>query len=623
MEEDTALRVHRDEQTKEFVISGAGQLHVEVAVERLKRKFGVEVELKAPKVPYKETIKGSAKAQGKHKRQTGGHGQYGDCWIELSPLPRGAGLRVRGRHRRRRRSRASSSRRSRRASASCCRRASSPAIPIVDVKVRLYDGSAHDVDSSEMAFKIAASLGFKKAFEECRPVLLEPIVTLTVTVPDEFMGDIIGDLNSRRGKVLGAEPKGNGQQVIRAHVPMAEVLRYAPDLRSMTQGRGDFEMELAHYEEVPPATSPSASSRKRRRRGPRSTAERRRRCLPPRCEVTAGEWRCRTACSAGCIRSGRASQPALRRAVYGGRPSWTREPNTLPWFDQPDALERIHGDDAALLRSWVERRLRRGRRGRRPGRHRRHGGDARRPVGQRDARAPPGAARPARRPGCARRATCRTPSSSQWEPERRARVRAASDWRIHGFHYVNPPARAASSTAPASRALASRLFGRRARPFAAINFMKGSRQHLHQDMGVFHIYPHNYLIGAWIACEDVAPDSGPLVIHPGSHRAPFFPGFADYPQTNLRTADDALAQAYEAYVERGGGAIPARGVPRAQGPGAASGTACSCTAARRSSGRGRRASRWCSTTPFAAPIGRRRSAGPCAGSAAAAARSER
>jgi elongation factor G len=250
MEEDTALRVHRDEQTKEFVISGTGQLHVEVAVERLRRKFGVEVELKAPKVPYKETIKGHAKAQGKHKRQTGGHGQYGDCWIELSPLSRGGGFEFEDA-----------------IVGGVIPRQFIPAVekgvrellpqgilagyPIVDVKVKLYDGSAHDVDSSEMAFKIAASLGFKKAFEECKPVLLEPVMTVTVTVPDEFMGDIIGDLNSRRGKVLGAEPKGQGQQVIRAHVPMAEVLRYAPDLRSMTQGRGDFAMELAHYEEVP------------------------------------------------------------------------------------------------------------------------------------------------------------------------------------------------------------------------------------------------------------------------------------------------------------------------------------------------------------------------------------
>lgn len=251
MEEDTALRVHRDEQTKEFVISGSGQLHIEVAVERLKRKFGVEVDLKAPKVPYKETIKGTAKAQGKHKRQTGGHGQYGDCWLELSPLARGAGFEFEDD-----------------ITGGVIPRQFIPAVekgvrellpngilagyPIVDVKVRLYFGSYHDVDSSEMAFKIAASLGFKKAFEDCKPVLLEPIMTITVTVPDEHMGDIIGDLNSRRGKVLGAEPKGTGQQVIRAHVPMSEVLRYAPDLRSMTQGRGDFELSLDHYEEVPP-----------------------------------------------------------------------------------------------------------------------------------------------------------------------------------------------------------------------------------------------------------------------------------------------------------------------------------------------------------------------------------
>jgi elongation factor G len=251
MEEDTALRVHRDEQTHEFVISGTGQLHIEVAVERLKRKFGVEVELKAPKVPYRETIKGTAKAQGKHKRQTGGHGQYGDCHLELSPLARGAGFEFEDA-----------------IVGGVIPRQFIPAVekgvrellpggllagyPIVDVKVKLYFGSYHDVDSSEMAFKIAAHLGFKKAFEEAKPVLLEPIMTITVTVPDDHMGDIIGDLNSRRGKVLGAEPKGVGQQVIRAHVPMAEVLRYAPDLRSMTQGRGDFSLELAHYEEVPP-----------------------------------------------------------------------------------------------------------------------------------------------------------------------------------------------------------------------------------------------------------------------------------------------------------------------------------------------------------------------------------
>jgi elongation factor G len=251
MEEDTALRVHRDEQTKEFVVSGSGQLHIEVAVERLKRKFNVEVELKAPKVPYKETIKGTAKAQGKHKRQTGGHGQYGDTWMELSPLPRGKGFEFEDA-----------------VVGGVIPRNFIPAVekgvrellpngllagfPIVDVKVKLYDGSYHDVDSSEMSFKIAAHIGFKKAFEMCKPVLLEPIMTISVTVPDEFMGDVIGDLNGRRGKVLGAEAKGRGQQGIKANVPMSEVLRYAPDLRSMTQGRGDFELEFSHYEEVPP-----------------------------------------------------------------------------------------------------------------------------------------------------------------------------------------------------------------------------------------------------------------------------------------------------------------------------------------------------------------------------------
>jgi elongation factor G len=251
MEEDTALRVHRDEETKEFVVSGTGQLHIEVAIERLKRKFGVEAELKAPKVPYKETIKGTAKAQGKHKRQTGGHGQYGDCWLELSPLPRGSGFEFEDA-----------------VVGGVIPRQFIPAVekgvremlpqgilagyPIVDLKAKLYFGSYHDVDSSEMSFKIAAHLGFKKAFEESRPVLLEPIMLVTITVPDEYMGDIIGDLNSRRGRVLGAEPKGTGQQVIRANVPLAEMLRYAPDLRSLTQGRGDFEMEVAHYDEVPP-----------------------------------------------------------------------------------------------------------------------------------------------------------------------------------------------------------------------------------------------------------------------------------------------------------------------------------------------------------------------------------
>jgi elongation factor G len=248
-EEDPTLKLERDAQTKDIILSGVGQLHIEVTVEKLKRKFGVDVELKAPKVPYKETIKGSAKAQGRLKKQTGGRGQFGDTWLEVSPLPRGTGFEfvdniVGG----------------------VIPRQFIPAVEkgvrealhegflagyeIVDVRVRLYDGSHHSVDSSEMAFKIAASMGFKTALGNAKPILLEPIMVLEIAVPDDSMGDVIGDLNSRRGKVLGVDPKV-GSQVIRALVPMAEVLRYSPDLRSMTSGRGAFTMEFDHYEELP------------------------------------------------------------------------------------------------------------------------------------------------------------------------------------------------------------------------------------------------------------------------------------------------------------------------------------------------------------------------------------
>jgi elongation factor G len=248
-EEDPTLKLTRDPQTKEIILSGVGQLHIEVTVEKLKRKFGVEVELKAPKVPYKETIKGSAKAQGRLKKQTGGRGQFGDTWLEVSALPRGTGFEfvdniVGG----------------------VIPRQFIPAVEkgvrealhegilagyeIVDVRVRLYDGSHHSVDSSEMAFKIAASMGFKTAVGNAKPILLEPIMAMEIAVPDDTMGDVIGDLNSRRGKVLGVDPKV-GSQVIRALVPMAEVLRYSSDLRSMTSGRGAFTMEFDHYEELP------------------------------------------------------------------------------------------------------------------------------------------------------------------------------------------------------------------------------------------------------------------------------------------------------------------------------------------------------------------------------------
>ncbi len=249
MEEDLTLKVHRDPQTNELILSGVGQLHVEVTVEKLKRKYGVEVELKTPKVPYKETIKGRAKAQGRLKKQTGGRGQFGDAWLEVEPLPRGEGFEF-----------------ANQIVGGVVPRQYIPAVekgireamtegflagyPMVDVKAILYDGSYHEVDSSEMAFKIAASLGFKAAVSQAKPILLEPVMQMEVIVPDDCMGDVIGDLNSRRGKVLGVDPRPNGQ-LIRAMVPMAEVLKYAPDLRSMTGGRGSFSIEFGRYEELP------------------------------------------------------------------------------------------------------------------------------------------------------------------------------------------------------------------------------------------------------------------------------------------------------------------------------------------------------------------------------------
>ena len=250
IEEDPTLQIQRDEDTRELILSGMGQVHLEVAVERLKRKFGVEVELKEPKVPYRETIRGRAKVQGKYKKQSGGRGQFGDTWIEVEPLPRGQGYefvdKVVG---------------------GVIPRQYIPAVdkgiqeamhhgilggfPVVDFRVTLFDGSHHSVDSSEMAFKIAGSMGFKKALEQCNPVLLEPIMNMEISVPDDCIGDVIGDMNSRRGKVLGVEPKA-GSQVIKVQVPMSEVLKYAPELRSMTSDRGLFTMEFSHYEEVPP-----------------------------------------------------------------------------------------------------------------------------------------------------------------------------------------------------------------------------------------------------------------------------------------------------------------------------------------------------------------------------------
>lgn len=249
LEEDPTLQFTRDDQTKEFILSGVGQVHLEVAVEKLKRKYGVEVELQTPKVPYKETIRSTVKVQGKYKKQSGGRGQYGDTWLKLEPLPRGKGFEfvdqiVGG----------------------VVPKQFIPAVekgvreamqhgvlagyPVVDVKVTLFDGSHHSVDSSELAFKIAASMGFKKGMAMADPVLLEPIMAMEIIVPDENLGDVIGDLNSKRGKIQGVEPRANSQ-CIRALAPMAEVLTYANDLRSLTGGRGIFTMEFSHYEEVP------------------------------------------------------------------------------------------------------------------------------------------------------------------------------------------------------------------------------------------------------------------------------------------------------------------------------------------------------------------------------------
>ncbi len=249
VEEDPTLKVERDAQTHELLVSGMGSEHLDVIIERLKRRFGVEVDVKSPKVPYRETIRGKTKVQGKHKKQSGGRGQFGDTWLEISPLPRGAGFEFENR-----------------IVGGAIPKTYIPAVekgvqeamaqgilanyPMVDVKVALYDGSYHDVDSSEMAFKIAGSIGFKKGVLDCKPILLEPVMTMEVVVPSEFVGDVIGDLNSKRGKILGVDANDDNQNV-RVHVPMASILNYAPELRALTSGRGIFVMEFDHYDVVP------------------------------------------------------------------------------------------------------------------------------------------------------------------------------------------------------------------------------------------------------------------------------------------------------------------------------------------------------------------------------------
>jgi len=248
-EEDPTIDFHRDAETGEQILAGITQIHVEVIVDRMRERFGAEVELHSPHVPYREAIKGSAKAHARYKKQTGGRGQFADCHIEIGPAPDGTGLEfvnaikggvipggfipavekgVR----------------------EAMRSGTVAGYPVQDVKVTLFDGQHHSVDSSEMAFKICGSMAFKDAMEQAQPTLMEPIMTVTVTVPEEYVGDVIGDLNSRRGRPLGMEPKGNVTE-IKAEVPMAEMLDYAPDLRAITGGQGEYSMDLARYEEVP------------------------------------------------------------------------------------------------------------------------------------------------------------------------------------------------------------------------------------------------------------------------------------------------------------------------------------------------------------------------------------
>ena len=249
LEEDPALRFSRDPQTKEFLLSGAGQQHVEVVVAKLRKRYHVELTLHPPKVPYRETIRGKADAEGKHKKQTGGHGQFGLCRIKMEPLPRGSGFEFvddifggaipknwipsveRGIH-------------------DAAERGYLAGFPVVDFRASLYDGKYHDVDSSDIAFKIAGALAFKEAMKQAKPALLEPIMKVEVYAPDQYSGDIMGNISSRRGRISGSEARGHNV-IVRAQVPLAEMLSYANDLTSMTQGRAGYSMEFSHYDFVP------------------------------------------------------------------------------------------------------------------------------------------------------------------------------------------------------------------------------------------------------------------------------------------------------------------------------------------------------------------------------------
>ena len=339
-EEDPTIDLHRDEQTGEQIVAGLSQIHVEVIVDRLKSRFGAEVELMPPRVPYQETIRGSAKAHGRHKKQSGGRGQFGDCHIEVEPLPDGdfefvnaikggvipggfipaveKGVRE------------------------AMEQGIVAGFPVKGVRVTVFDGSYHSVDSSEMAFKLAGSIAMKEALEKCSPVLLEPIMLVTASVPDESVGDVMGDLSSRRGRPLGTETKG-GMTEIKAEVPMSEMLSYAPDLRSITGGQGEYTMEFSRYEEIPAhlAQKVAAAGRggarvARRPRGPRPAS----RSLPSRAsdgpdprhqDQPAGRLLRRLRAHAAARRAGgavpgrRRAPPGLR-AVHRARPARGLDP---------------------------------------------------------------------------------------------------------------------------------------------------------------------------------------------------------------------------------------------------------------------------------------------------------
>ena len=248
MNEDPTFKMHYDPETRESVIYGIGDVHLEIMLHRLKERYGVEVETGAPRVPYKETIRGKAKGQGKYKKQTGGRGQYGDTWIEIEPLPEGKGFefvdRIVG---------GAIPKNYIPSVEKGIREAMQHGViagyPVVDLKVTLYDGSYHEVDSSDLAFQIAASMGFKKVFTEARPAIMEPIVDITVYAPPEFIGDVTGDLNKRRGRITTIET-----DKVAAKVPLGELTKYATDLRSFTHGRGSYSFKFSHYEQVPPPT---------------------------------------------------------------------------------------------------------------------------------------------------------------------------------------------------------------------------------------------------------------------------------------------------------------------------------------------------------------------------------